>query len=1053
MFTPTPVAGLRLSPVMATSPVLATPPVVVTSPDAVTSSVGTSGADAMDVPAATATFDVTGAGIRVGILSDSFDAQGTTVLQQEESDGDLPSTIDILSDYSSGTDEGRAMAEVVHAVAPGAAIDFATAYNTDQQFAAGILSLAAAGCNIIVDDITYLDEPFFEDSNVIQQAAQTVIAEGVSYFTAASNEGVNYYQAPVDLVEGTLPNGRHMMLEDFGPTAAEYSGSDVLQDVDLSTGITLDFDLQWTQPFLTDGSTTDIGPGSAYTLALYLFSGTKVVATATTDVTGGDPDQVMQYDPTVAGTYELAIALTNGTVPAGDTLKYVVYQSYTTAGTQMTIEDGNAGQGGGGIIGHELVAGANTVGAVNAADPTTPEDFSSFGPGTLDTYSATGAVTSTTVESKPDFVAPDGITTSVSGFSTFYGTSAAAPDAAAVAALMLQANPNLTPAQVTSALESTTTLVTGSVDQVGSGLVDADAAVQAVNGDVWTPAAGGNWDTAANWSAAAAPTAADPATLSNYFGTLTAAYTVHISSTDAVADTLTVGNATSASVMPDIQLAIAAGGLLNIVTGATVTQNGTLNVAGTLTTASLDVEGGTSTHGGASLTVAGALTDSGALTGSSSGQVTVTGGGTLSIGAGMSGASITLDTDATLLLNATIGLTSNLTGLIALAGGSAEIDLAGLPYQVSESMVTSGSTLLVTSLGTTLAQLDVVNDTGQDLSPPSNDGDGGTEITVACYCRGTRIATPSGEVPVEALRSADLVLTARGMARPVRWIGRRDYPAEVVERERCVQPVRIRAGALGPLLPRRDLDVSPQHALLLRDEGREVLVSACLLVNGVSILRLPTGGEVAYFHIELREHDVVLAEGQAAETFVDRDSRAAFANAGEYARIYPDATAQVVPFCAPRIDGGEALARIRAAIDIGSGVRPGRLVGSVDRVAADWVEGWAHDLDTPAGPVLLEILVDDEITGVLLADQFRADLWAMNGGHCAFFFVMPPGWEIGTESRLTVRRASDRLDVPRTATSLATDRVARGVRGNPADKARIRRFVPARAEPAASNAQ
>ena len=116
-------------------------------------------------------------------------------------------------------------------------------------------------------------------------------------------------------------------------------------------------------------------------------------------------------------------------------------------------------------------------------------------------------------------------------------------------------------------------------DQVGAGLVNADAAVQAANGDVWTLAAGGTWDTASGWSAAA-PTASGVATLSNDFGTLTASYTVTVNSTDAVADTLTVGNATSAAVLPVVQLAIAAGGSLDIASGASVVQDGTLSVAG-----------------------------------------------------------------------------------------------------------------------------------------------------------------------------------------------------------------------------------------------------------------------------------------------------------------------------------------------------------------------------------------------------------------------------------------------------------------------------------------
>ena len=363
-----PVAGLTLAPA-AGGPVA--------------NSVGTNGAADMLVPAAAATYDVTGAGIRIGILSSSFDAQGTADLQAEEQDGDLPSTIDILSDHNGpgDTDEGRAMAEVVHAVAPGAAIDFATAYSSDQQFADGILSLAANGCNIIVDDVVDLDEPFFGDSNVIQQAVQTVIGEGISYFTSAGNSGTNFYQAAVDMVHGTLPDGSHMKLENFGATASADSGSDVLQAIVMQPGYTLDFALQWNQPFLTDGSTSDVtSGGSAFSLALYLFNGATVVASATEDVTGGDPVQVVQFDPPAAGTYDLAIALNGGTVPAGSTLEYIVFESYTTAGNLIDIEDSKAGQGGGDIIGHELLGDVNTVGAVNASTPRPRRTYTRKGP-------------------------------------------------------------------------------------------------------------------------------------------------------------------------------------------------------------------------------------------------------------------------------------------------------------------------------------------------------------------------------------------------------------------------------------------------------------------------------------------------------------------------------------------------------------------------------------------------------------------------------------------------------------------------------------------------
>jgi hypothetical protein len=1155
LFEPMPAPGLVISPIAATTP----PASILATSGAVTNAVGTLGATVMNVPAAASTFDVTGAGVTVGIISDSFDAQGASVLDTEEADGDLPTAanIHILSDSTTGNDEGRAMAELVHAVAPGAAIDFAAAGQTEQAFANAILSLAAAGANIIVDDVTFFDEPFFEDSNVIQAAVATVIADGVSYFTAASNEGTNFYQAAVTLVAGTLPNGNPATLEDFGATAAAYSDSNTLQDIIITAGTTLSFDLQWTQPFLTNGAGTDIGPGSAYTLALYLFNGTTLDASATTNVTGGDPVQILQFDASSSGTYELAIALISGTAPAGDTLKYIVYDSYTTAGSLVTIEDSNAGTGSGTITGHELVGAANTVGAVNASNPGTPEAYSSYGPGTVDTYGTSGVLTGTTVENKPNILAPDGISTSVSGFASFYGTSAAAPDAAAVAALMLQANPNLTPGQLTSALETTATSVSGTVDQVGtSGLVNANAAVAAVNGDVWTQAAGATWNTVTAWSQSVAPTATDPATLSNDFGSLTSSYTVAVNSTDAVADTLTIGNATTASVLPGVTVAIGSNAKLGITTGVTVTQNGTLTVAGAgtlavgglaelidstavltlqndaiMTAAELEMNAGSLTIGsgasltangsigveikvvsnssttyetkaygvatgggtltvgnggllsvvgaggvllegsliinsggmladansggvaflvldgtltdngtlteasslmvntsasvtigaggvltattvdiegtGATLTVAGELTDAGALTGASTGHVTVAQGGMLSIGAGLSGAGVTLDADSQMILanTATTATVTLAAETARLQTPGATIDLTGVTFSGESLVANRGTTSLVKS-GQTL--LHINNLSGYKLTLGA-DPSGGTQITVACYRRGTRIATPTGDMPIETLRIGDPVLTASGKAQPVHWIGHRFHAAETVARERLIQPIRVHAGALGPRLPRRDLDISPHHALLLSHNGENVLVPVCRLVNGVSIRRLSDSVPVAYIHVELRNHDAILAEGQPAETFIDHDSRDTFDNAADYVALYPDEVLRAARFCAPRVEDGATLARIREQIDARAGLQPGELLGAVDHVDQTAIGGWAYDPENPDCPVLLEIVADGMVVGAVLADSYRADLAELGraGGYCGFLFRLPGQLDAERRHIVSIRRAID----------------------------------------------
>ncbi len=180
-----------------------------------------------------------------------------------------------------------------------------------------------------------------------------------------------------------------------------------------------------------------------------------------------------------------------------------------------------------------------------------------------------------------------------------------------------------------------------------------------------------------------------------------------------------------------------------------------------------------------------------------------------------------------------------------------------------------------------------------------------TALGIACYARGTHIAVPGGEALVEELAIGDSVLTASGMARAVRWIGRRSYAGRFLAGNCGVQPIRFRAGSLGGGLPRRDLLVSPEHAMLL--DG--MLIPANCLLNGTSIVQERGLRSVDYVHVELESHDVILAEGAASETFLDDFSRAMFHNAAEFAVMYPDAVPGV--FCARRVTEGEDLEAVR----------------------------------------------------------------------------------------------------------------------------------------------
>ena len=191
----------------------------------------------------------------------------------------------------------------------------------------------------------------------------------------------------------------------------------------------------------------------------------------------------------------------------------------------------------------------------------------------------------------------------------------------------------------------------------------------------------------------------------------------------------------------------------------------------------------------------------------------------------------------------------------------------------------------------------------QGVSPTG----GGDTVPTPCFASGTLIGTPSGGVAVEDLRAGDIVVTASGAVRRVKWIGHMlSRPA----RHPCpyeVNPVRISAGAFGDGLPVRDLRVSPGHALYI--DG--VLIPAGALVNGATIVQEEVES-IRYFHVELESHDVLLAEGLPCESYLDDGNRATFANGDEaialYGRLDPLSWDDA---CAPWVDSGSQVEAVR----------------------------------------------------------------------------------------------------------------------------------------------
>ncbi len=185
--------------------------------------------------------------------------------------------------------------------------------------------------------------------------------------------------------------------------------------------------------------------------------------------------------------------------------------------------------------------------------------------------------------------------------------------------------------------------------------------------------------------------------------------------------------------------------------------------------------------------------------------------------------------------------------------------------------------------------------------------------TIPCFAAGTRIGTPRGEVPVEQLRVGDQVLSGFGGTVPIVWIGRRTLWPPRSPDPASLWPVRICAGALGGGIPARDLLVSAEHAIYL--DG--VLVPAGLLLNGHGIVRAPCR-EITYLHVELPQHDLLLAEGAACESYLDTGNRADFG--GAVVAMHPSFgetpnAIWLARACAPQCRSGPLLAAIRARLD------------------------------------------------------------------------------------------------------------------------------------------
>jgi hypothetical protein len=400
---------------------------------------------------------VNGAGVKVGVMSDSINEVGGGVAASQAT-GDLPANVQVLADSANGEDEGRAMAEIIYDEAPGVTnMAFATGTQGPVGKANDIAALKNANVQVLADDTFYLQEPFFQDG-AVAQAVDTAKAAGVAYFASAGNRARQSW-------EGTYVNA--------GDGFNNFGGGDEVQSVaQVQPGGFIEIVLQWDEPF--GHASTDMDA------LLVDMSDLSALASSVDDNINGthNPIETLVYSNNTGFTQSVGLAISRFAGTRNPFMKWIGFggnYNVEHATNSDTIDPDAAS-----------ALGSFTVAAINAGDAghNDPEPFSSRGLKTrLFDKNGNPLPLAQQTRQKPQLAGADGVNTTVPGFAPFFGTSAAAPSAAGVATLVKSANPSLTVDQLgtimTNPANTIDCTLAGNPDaDCGFGFILADRAVQ-----------------------------------------------------------------------------------------------------------------------------------------------------------------------------------------------------------------------------------------------------------------------------------------------------------------------------------------------------------------------------------------------------------------------------------------------------------------------------------------------------------------------------------------------------------------------------------------------